>query len=147
MPAPPAGNSTGGQRMRSKSGWGLAVALVALPVALVIGMAGIVEAARFGFGSAGNATEATIFTAIGHQTIESIVVTNTSTAERAVRLHNVPSGGTAAATNAIFMYDWVIEAGNSITINTEFAMLPGDFLQARADGTGVTVAVSGRFSG
>ena len=103
--------------------------------------------ARFGFGSAGNATETTIFTAIGNQTIESLVITNTSTTERAVRIHVVASGGTAAATNAIFMYDWVIEAGNSITINTEFGLLPGDFLQARADGTGVTVAVSGRFSG
>lgn len=132
---------------KALSGWALVVALIALPVALVIGMAGVAEAARFGFGSAGNATETTIFTAIGNQTIESIVVTNTSTAERAVRIHVVPSGGAAAATNAVFMYDWVVEAGNSITINTELAMLPADFLQARADGTGVTVFVSGRFSG
>ena len=75
--------------------------------------------------------------------IESIVLCNTTTSRKLVRIYLVPNGGSAATGNAI-AYDFVLDIpGMPYVINPKAIIGQNATIQTSADATGVTMTVSG----
>lgn len=87
---------------------------------------------------------ATAYTVPGATTtrVTEICLCNTSGGTLTVRLHFIPSGGSAGVTNAI-MYDFLIPAGVPFIIPFNTWLNTGDFIQHSASAVGIACTISG----
>ena len=74
--------------------------------------------------------------------IQSVDVVHTSGSTRTVRVHIVPSGGSAGTDNAL-LYDITIAASGTINYGGPLTIETGGFISVLADSTGLTITVSG----
>tara|TARA_B100000470_G_scaffold150183_1_gene116844 strand:- start:167 stop:499 length:333 start_codon:yes stop_codon:yes gene_type:complete len=76
---------------------------------------------------------ATHYTVPGSTTtiVKQIALCNTSTNNRTVDVHLVPSGGTAGVGNAV-VYNVVVDATSTAFVNLSAVMDTGDFIAAKA---------------
>ena len=74
--------------------------------------------------------------------IQSIDIVNTSGGVRTVRVHIVPSGGSAGTANAL-LYDITIADTGTINYGGPLTIETGGFISVLADSTGMTITVSG----
>lgn len=92
----------------------------------------------------GTGAVATHYTAPGSTKcrVTEIWICNNSGASRTVRMHLVPSGGSAATSNAL-MYDFAVPPGVPMPIPCNTWMNTGDFIQGNASGADVSCTISG----
>lgn len=74
--------------------------------------------------------------------VTEIWLCNTTTAPITVRVHVVPSGGSADTSNA-FLYDAIIEPNDPYPLPMNTWMNTGDFIRMSASATGVAATISG----
>lgn len=79
--------------------------------------------------------------------VRGLILCNTDTAQRTVRIHNVASGGAVAASNAIF-YDLTIAAKTTVKVcfdEGHWVLTAGMTIQALADSASVvTITLCGQ---
>jgi len=74
--------------------------------------------------------------------LKEFTIANTTSAAINVRVYLVPSGGSAATSNA-FLYDVPVPANNSLLYNGVEIMNAGDKIQIYAASLGLTITASG----
>lgn len=90
-------------------------------------------------------TIATAYTAPaspGYTILKEINIVNTGTAAATVRVHVVPSGGTAGTANAT-LYDWSVDAKGLFVHVYDMIIPAGATIQLLASAAGCTATISG----
>lgn len=93
--------------------------------------------------ASGGTTCFTVSATVGrYAIIKSIVVFNADTVVRNIKLHNVPSGDSAAAANRFVDYN--LDPGETLTLDVAMVLAESDSLRATASASSaVTLIVSG----
>jgi len=98
---------------------------------------------RFAQFSPGTALATYYTVATTNGILKDVVVVNSSTTSQTIRLHVVPSGGTAGVANAI-LYDAELLPNETKVINLSLILNNGDTIQASASTANVVgVTISG----
>lgn len=74
--------------------------------------------------------------------VSHIVLANTTSARRTVRVHHCTSGETGGASNAL-LYDATMSANSSIILDMPFFLAVGEEIRGKADAAGVTMTIQG----
>ena len=74
--------------------------------------------------------------------IQTIVIANTTSARRTVRLHHLMQGETSSVANAL-LYDVAVAPNSTLMITAFITMALGEELRGMADATGVSVTLYG----
>lgn len=80
--------------------------------------------------------------AVGFVTVQTIMIANTTSDRRTVRLHHIMQGETSSAANAI-LYDTAIAPNSTLVISCYMMLKAGEELRGLADAVGVTVTLYG----
>jgi hypothetical protein len=78
--------------------------------------------------------------------VHAVHMVNTTSSLRRVRLHHCIGGETSSTANAL-LYDAPIAPNGTLVHDSRFAMMAGDDLRAKCDGSGVTIVVHGMAAG
>lgn len=87
-------------------------------------------------------TSTTLFTSSGNNAITTVIICNTSGADRTLTLHAVPNGGSVSTVNMI-VNTLIVPAGDTVSFDQEKMVLSnGDSLIAVGSDTGLSATVS-----
>lgn len=78
----------------------------------------------------------------GGMAVSTLILANTSSARRTVRVHHVGQGQASSTINAI-LYDASIAPNSSLVLDTRINVKAGESLRGLADAVGVTVTIYG----